>query len=172
MSNQIFNRAILGLMAIAILPAAAWAASAYQQTFDAKHGGSACYFRTYDKAFRKKHPNVKLTAISLGRRATTSNGAASSAKKFGLAFSATTAAESYSSIADCKPAGAGFTCSLTADGGTFKIVRTKPNIRIVTRRIQLEGFYKNLDISSARGKSDRSFALKGSKGKTCDEVFD
>ena len=43
---------------------------------------------------------------------------------------------------------------------------------IVTRRIQLEGITKDLDISSKAGKSARSFELKGNKKLTCDEAFD
>ena len=162
----------VALTSCLVLPAIAWAATTYQRTFDPKRGGSICYAREYSDAFRKKHPNVKLTSISLERRSTTSGGGLSSAKRFGLTLSASTVSEAYSAVADCKPKGAGFACSLDSDGGEFTVVRTRPNIRIVTRRIEIEGFYKDLEISSPRSRAQRSFELKGNKAQTCDEVFD
>ena len=172
MSYRFSTRAIFAVFLATVIPGLAYAATLYQRTFDPKHGGSICYTREYSNAFRKAHPNVKIHTIGLERRATTMNGSPSTAKKFGVTFLASTISESYSAHADCTPKGAGFSCSIESDGGIFTIVRASPNVRIVTRRIQLEGITKDLDISSKAGKSARSFELKGNKKLTCDEAFD
>jgi hypothetical protein len=165
-------RAAVILTGAMVLPSIAFAATLYQRTFVPKNGGSLCYAREYSDAFRKTHPNVKIQTISVERSATTMNGTPSGAKKFGVTFSASTASEIYAAHGDCVPKGAGFACSLESDGGIFNIVVTKPSIRIVTRRIEIEGLTKDLDISAAKGKPARSFELKGHKGLPCASVFD
>jgi hypothetical protein len=165
-------QAILALTSVVVIPSVALAATLYQRTFVPKNGGSTCYAREYSAAFRKKHPNVKIQTISLERNAMTMNGTPSGAKKFGVTFSASTASEIYVKSGDCVPKGAGFACSLESDGGIFDVVPTRPSIRIVTRRIEIEGLTKDLDISAAKGKAARSFELKGHKGLPCASVFD
>lgn len=158
--------------AVVALPAAALAATYYPHIFDPGRGGSICYARSYSAAFLKAHPGVKLTWIWLERRSRVADGVPNSRKLFALNFGAITKAESYSAFAKCKPQGKTISCDIEADGGQFTVLRAGRGVIIKTRRIEIEGMFKELDISSKKGKPARSFSLTGHGPKTCDEVFD
>lgn len=148
------------------------AAPYYHSVFEPAKGGSVCYYRIYSDAFLKKNPNVKLKTISVERRKSLSDVEANSKKRFAITFGATTKSEDYSAIAECKPQGNVITCNLEADGGTFTLHRTGNGLIIKTRRIEIEGVFKDLAILSQTGKATRSFTLKGAKKQTCAAVFD
>jgi hypothetical protein len=171
-SSHLSSQAVLAVAFLIAIPGIALAAVYYHRMFDPKHGGSVCYHRIYSDAFLKKHPDVKLEAISLERRSSVSDVTPNSKKKFGVTFQATTKSENYTALADCKPQGSVVACSLESDGGTFTFMRAGKGVVIKTRRIQVEGLFKDLDISSKRGKPTRSFTLKGSGTETCEAVFD
>jgi hypothetical protein len=166
------RKASITLALIAVLPGVALAATYYPRIFDTKRGGSVCYYRTYSDAFLKKHPDVKLTAITIERRSSIPSGAANSKKKFGVAIGATTKTESYVADGSCRTQGSVLSCKLEADGGTFTVMRSGKGVIIKTRKISMDGFYKDLVISSKKGKPTRSFTLKGSGKETCEAVFD
>jgi hypothetical protein len=172
MSLRFSSRAVLAVAFSISIPGIALAAVYYHRMFDPKHGGSVCYHRVYSAAFLKKHPDVKLTTISLGRRSSVSNVTPNSKKLFGATFGATTKDEDYKALANCKPQGSVVACSLESDGGTFTVMRAGKGAVIKTRRIQVEGFFKDLEISSKKGKAARSFTLQGSGTETCEAVFD
>ena len=167
-----FRKASIILALIAVLPGAALAATYYHRVFDTKRGGSVCYSRVYSDAFLKKNPNVKLTTLSLERRSSVSDSVPNSKKRFGITFGATTKSEDYSANADCRPQGSVISCDVESDGGKFTIMRSGKGVIIKTRRIEIEGFFKDLDISSKKGKSTRSFTLKGNGKETCAAAFD
>lgn len=154
------------------LVTAAVAAPYYHPVFDPKRGGSICHARIYSDAFLKKNPNVKLKTISLERASSVADGKPNSRSLFAVKFGATTTAEDYTANAYCKPLGKTISCNVEADGGTFIIMKAGKGVVIKTRRIQLEGFYKDLSIASAKGKPTRSFTLFGHGKKTCAAVFD
>lgn len=156
---------------LALLSGTATAATYYHPAFDTKGSGSVCYFRTYSAAFLKKNPNVKLTAISLERRSSVSDTVPNSKARFALTFQATTKEENYTAIALCKAQGSTVACTVENKGGTFTVVKGGKGVVIKTRRIAIEGFYKNLLIASAKDKPTRSFTLNGSGKKSCEAVF-
>lgn len=162
----------LSLATLSTLPAVALAATYYHPVFDPKRGGSICHARVYSDAFLKKNPNVKLTTISIERASSVADGKPNSRSLFAVKFGATTKAEDYTANAYCKPQGKTISCNLEADGGTFLIMKAGKGVVIKTRRIQLEGFFKDLSIASAKGKPTRSFTLFGHGKKTCAAVFD
>jgi hypothetical protein len=172
MSLRLSYRAVLALAFSVAIPGIAFAAVYYHRMFDPKHGGSVCYHRVYSAAFLKKHPDVKLTTLSLGRRSNVTNVKPNSNKLFGATFGATTKDEDYNALAYCKPQGSVLACSLESDGGTFTVQRAGKGVIIKTRRIVVEGLFKDLEISSKKGKPTRSFTLQGSGTETCEAVFD
>ncbi len=159
------------LMSAATAPTAAAATTIYQKAFVPKAGGAVCYSRLYSKTFLKQNPSVKITALTLEWRKTTSTGATSGRTKFGTTVSALTATESYSSNADCQTVGTQFKC-IMPNGNAFSVLRVGRNVSIVTRKMAFDGFYKDLLIASVKGKPSRSFTLYGHGAKTCDEVYD
>ena len=150
---------------------AAFAAPYYHPVFDPQRGGSVCHARIYSDAFLKKNPNVKLKTISIERASSVADGKPNTRSLFAVKFGATTKAEDYTANAYCKPQGKTISCKLEADGGTFVIMKAGKGVVIKTRRIQLEGFFKDLSIASAKGKPTRSFTLLGHGKKTCAAVF-
>lgn len=140
--------------------------------FNPAKGGSICYYRAYSKAFLKKNPNVKLTAISVERTSLASGITTNSKSNFVVTFGASTKNEGYEMHSYCRPKGAVLSCNVEADGGTFTLQRQGSGMVIKTRRIELEGMMKDLAIVSQTGKPTRSFTLRGSKWETCAAMFD
>ena len=165
------GRYLLFAALVATLPGAANAATYYHPAFDTKGSGSVCYYRTYSAAFLKKNPNVKLTAISLERRSSVSDSVPNSKARFALTFQATTKDENYTAIALCKAQGSTVACTVENKGGSFTVMKAGKGVVIKTRRIAIDGFYKNLLIASAKDKPTRSFTLTGSGKKSCEAVF-
>jgi hypothetical protein len=166
------SKAVLASTLIAMLPAAALAAIYYHPMFDTKKGGSVCYARTYSAAFLKKHPDVKLTTISLERRNSISDVTPNSKKFVGIKFGASTKNDVYEALADCKPQGSVLKCQVEADGGSFTIQKAGKGAIIKTRRISVEGTFKDLEIQSKKGKAARSFTLRGYGKEDCNAAFD
>jgi hypothetical protein len=168
---RIFSRAltaIAGWLALTTI-----AEAAYQHPmFDPARGGSVCYARKYSAAFLKKNPNVTITTVSLERRNTTATGVPNKASNFRIVFGATTKAENYTADAYCKSVGKHVSCNVESDGGTFTLHRVGKSLIIKTRRIEIEGFFKELAIVSGKNKPTRSFTLFGNGKKTCAAVFD
>lgn len=143
----------------------------FHPAFNPAKGGSICYYRTYSAAFLKKNPNVKLTAISV-ERGPSLTVAPNSKNNFTVKFGASTKSENYDTFAYCKPKGGVLSCNVEADGGTFTLHRTGSGMIIKTRRIEVEGMFKDLAIVSKTGTATRSFTLRGSRWQTCAAVFD
>lgn len=142
----------------------------FHPIFNPATGGSICYYRNYSAAFLKANPNVKLTSIQVERTSIASQ--PNSKNNFVINFNAATKAESYSSYAYCKPNNGVVSCNIEADGGTFTLHRAGRGLIIKTRRIEIEGIYKDLAITSQTGKPTRSFTLRGSRWETCEALFD
>jgi hypothetical protein len=172
MFSRVSLRAVAAATAIIAIPSLAFAAVYYHRIFDPKKGGSVCYLRTYTEAFLKKHPGVNLTAVTLERRSNVSDATPNSKKKFGITFNATTKTESYQALAECTPQGSIVSCNVEADGGTFTIMKAGKSVVIKTRRIQIEGYFKELEIVAKRGGAARSFTLYGGGKKTCEALTD
>lgn len=170
--RSMLSKASLTIAALAILPAAALAATYYPRMFDTKRGGSVCYSRVYTDAFLKKNPAVKLKTISMERRNSVSDSVPNSAKKFRINFGATTKSEDYSADAYCRHQGNAISCDVESDGGKFTIYRAGKGVIIKTRRIEIEGVFQNLNIASVKGGTTRSFTLRGNGKETCASVFD
>lgn len=169
---RFISKAVLASALVAVLPAAALAAIYYHPMFNPKKGGSVCYARIYSDAFLKKNPDVKLTTISLERRNSVSDVTPNSKKFVGIKFGATTKSENYEALADCKPQGSVLSCQVEADGGSFTIQKAGKGAIIKTRRISVEGTFKDLQIASKKGKAARSFTLQGHGKENCEAVFD
>jgi hypothetical protein len=170
--RHIGQKTVLALATLILVPSTVFAATYYHRMFDPKRGGSVCYSRVYSDAFLKKNPNVKLVTLSLERRGAVSGVTPNSKKLFGITFGATTKSEDYTALADCKPQGSVLSCQVEADGGSFTIIRAGKGAVIKTRRIGIEGTFKDLRIESKSGKPARSFTLKGSAKETCAAIFD
>jgi hypothetical protein len=166
------QKTIAALAVFIAIPTAAYAAIYYHRMFDPKHGGSACYCRTYSGAFLKKNPDVKLTAIALERRNSVSGVTPNSKELFGVTFGASTKGEDYKALADCRGQGSVITCQVESDGGTFTVQRVGKGAIIKTRRIAIEGLFKDLEIASKKGKPARSFTLTGTGKQPCAAVLD
>lgn len=154
----------------ATLPALAQSATLYERTFLEKYRGSDCYGREYGPAQWKRNPNLKIFTIAIrSRPKTISTLAKSTSRLFGVELAVTTRSQSeYRALGDCKPAGAVFKCTLESDGGDFKLIRVGRDLRLETRRIQIEGFPTDLAIQSTRKGPTRSFTLDGGAAAPCD----
>ena len=171
MSFRYFKQ-LFAAAAVILLPASAFAAPYHHPIFNTKKGGSVCYARTYSAAFLKKNPNVKLQSLQLERRNSVADGKPNTAKLFAIAFGASTKAEVWTALAICKPQGKLIACNVESDGGSFTILRSGKGVIIKTRRIQIEGYFKDLEISSKKGTPTRSYTLFGHGTETCEAVFD
>ncbi len=162
----IFAAAIL----IFALPAAVEAATLYQRTFIEKYRGSECYGREYGPAQWRRNPKLKIFSIAVrSRPKTMSTVVNSSSRLFGVELAVTTrAGNEYRALGDCKPAGAIFKCTLESDGGDFTLIRAGRNLKLETRRIEIEGFPSDLSITSARKGPTRSFTLFADAAAPCD----
>lgn len=165
-------KSFLASTILAASAATALAAIYYHPLFNPKKGGSVCYARIYSDAFLKKNPAVKLTTISVERRNSVSDVTPNSKKFVGIKFGASTKSENYEALADCKPQGSVLSCQVEADGGSFTIQKAGKGAIIKTRRISVEGTFKDLEIASKKGKAARSFTLKGHGKELCESVFD
>lgn len=166
--RKIFSAAAVGAAVIAMAGNAS-AASLYARTFLDKHGGSECYGNEYDPSYHKTHPGFKILDIAVEARATTMDGAASSANKFGIRLGVSTLGGSdYRSLGDCRTTGSSFTCQLESDGGSFELVPAGRKLRLTTNRIEIEGTPKDLTIAPTPENPTRSFTLDGGAAAPCD----
>lgn len=153
-----------------VLPIAAQSATLYQRTFIEKYRGSECYGRDYGPAEWRRNPKLKIATIAVRSRPTTmSTLAKSGSRLFGVELAISTrAGNEYRALGDCKPAGGVFKCTLESDGGDFKLLRVGKNLRLETRRIEIEGFPTDLSITSTKKGPTRSFTLFADAAAPCD----
>ncbi len=153
-----------------VLPVAVQSATLYQRTFIGKYRGSECYGREYGPAEWRRNPKLKILSIAVRSRPKTIGTLANSTSRlFGVELAVSTrAGNEYRALGDCKPAGAIFKCTLESDGGDFKLLRAGKNLRLETRRIEIEGFPTDLSITSARKGPTRSFTLYADAAAPCD----
>ena len=100
----------------------------------------ACYARLYDAAHLAAHPHQTVTRFFLGDggeagRTTQSPGHFSVA--FG--FQVVDRQDIYSGVGICEPRGAGASCDIEGDGGSFTIQPNGEDLRVVATRIEIEG---------------------------------
>lgn len=165
-------QAALVLAAGLALPDVAQAANLYQRTFIPKHGGAACYARTYTHAeiFNGKDLPYRVT-IDLNP-AGPADGVPNSSANFAARFSIQLSRKHwlYTATSYCKTKGNGFACSVEADGGQFRLTRVGSALRLTTSRIQIEGAKADLDLAAKDGKP-RYFTLKRAPKTVCSDIF-
>jgi hypothetical protein len=101
---------------------------------------SACYARVYDAAHLAAHPQQTVTRFFLGDPGEAWR-ATQSPDHFNLAFGfqVLDRQDIYSGVGICAPRGAGASCDIEGDGGSFAIEPNGEDLRIEVTRIEVEG---------------------------------
>ncbi len=145
--------------------------------FDATFGKTACYARLYDAAHLARHPRQTVAKIALSYAPANADGVRGTAARFelGFGFQLKGGAGWYDGNAICAAKGAGFDCSLEADGGLFRLTPKEGGLRldVVNRggsdaggnQINLEG--DDFGGFGRPGGDDLTFDLKPAQGAAC-----
>lgn len=157
--------------------ACALSAPAGAAPFDATFGKTACYARSYDAAHLRAHPRQTVAKIALSYAPANADGVRNTAARFelGFSFQLKGGAGWYDGNAECAAKGAGFDCSLEADGGLFRLTPKDGALRldVVNRggrdasgnQINLEG--DDFGGFGKPGGDDLAFDLKPAPAAAC-----
>lgn len=155
--------AALAAAAASLLAAAPAQASTILDLFSRP---GACFARTYTPAHLRSHPRQTVRFVYLREpgaewRPTQTPG------HFNLAFGLRLVGhrDTYSGVAICTPNGAGATCDVEGDGGSFTVARSGATLRMEVSRLELEGAHDFTD-DIARG-DNRVMLLSRAAASVC-----
>ncbi len=149
-----------------LLACAAAVPAAAQDTRSAMFpGGSGCYSREYAATHLARHPDQRVTRITLYP-----DPDQTTVEQIALRVSVTLrdSPEQFQGVAYCRPTGPSLSCAVEGDGGSFAITQGDSGLLLTLDRdgLSMEGETAFVTLSGTSG-DDRSFSLPAIAAGNC-----